>query len=236
MRNLDSIFKSRYHFANKGLYSHMVFPVIMYGYESWAIKKAGPKNWGFRTVVLEKTLESPLDSKIKPANPKEKQPWIFIGRADTEAETPTLWPSHAKIWLFGKDPDAGKGWRQENKGTDNEMVGWDHQLNGHEFEQTLGESKGQGSPACCSPWGRKESDTTSQLNTWRSDWKTPFSNIEKRWKCTCICQGFWWEILVMMIMTIKILIIKSSLDIYHHKSLCLWLTSIIVGETSNWKF
>ena len=160
MRNLDSIFKSRHHFASKGLYIYMVFPVVMYRYESWATKKAEPKNWGFRTVVLEKTLESPLDSKIKPANPKGKQPWIFIGRADTEAEALILWPPHAKSWLFGKYPDTGKDWRQENRVTEDKMVGQNHRLNGHEYEQTLGESKGQGSLACCSPWGHKELDTT----------------------------------------------------------------------------
>ena len=132
--------------------------------EGWALN-----NWCYGTVVLEKTLESPLDSKIKPANPKRKQPWIFIGRADTEAEALILWPSHAKTWLFGKDPDAGKDWRQENRVTEDKMVGQDHRLNWHEFEQTLGESKGQGSLECCSPWGRKELDMTQQLNKWRND-------------------------------------------------------------------
>ena len=98
--------------------------------ESWV-----PKNWCFWTVVLEKTFESPLDWKEKPGNPKENQSWIFIGRTDTDAETPVLWPPDAKNWLIGKDPDAGIGWRQEGKGTtEDEMVGWDHQLDGHEFE------------------------------------------------------------------------------------------------------
>ena len=125
--------------------------------EGWTLK-----NWCFRTVVLEKTLESPLDSKeIKPVNPKENNPWIFIGRTDAEAGAPILWPPLAKIWLIGKDPDAGKHWRQEKKGTtEDEMVGWHHQLNGHEFEQTLGD--GEGSLACHSPWGRKESNMTEQ--------------------------------------------------------------------------
>ena len=95
-----------------------------------------PKNWCFQIVVLEKTLESPLDSKkIKSVNPKENQPWIFIGRTDAEAETPILWPRDAKNWLIEKDPDAGKDWGQEEKGTiEDEMVGWHHRLNGHEFE------------------------------------------------------------------------------------------------------
>ena len=127
--------------------------------ESWA-----PKNWCFWTVVLEKTLESPLDSKeIKPVN----QPWIFIGRTDAEAETSILWPPDAKNWLIGKDPDAGKDWGQEKKWvTEDEMVGWHHWLNGHEFEKTPKDSEGQESLVCCSPWGCKESDTTE----W-TDWE-----------------------------------------------------------------
>ena len=124
-----------------------------------------PKNWCFWTVVLEKTLESPLDCKeIQPANPKGDQSWIFIGRTDAEAETNT-WLPDAKNWLIGKGPDAGKDWRQEEKGmTENEMVEWHHQLDGHEFEQAPGVGEGQGSLACCIPWGHKESDTTEQLN------------------------------------------------------------------------
>ena len=117
--------------------------------ESWE-----PKNWSFQIVALEKTLESPLDSKeIKSVNPKGKQPWILIGRTDAEPEALILWPPDAKSQLTGKDPDAGKDWRQEEKeGTADEMVGC-HQLNGLEFEKTLGESEGRGSLACCSPWG-----------------------------------------------------------------------------------
>ena len=129
--------------------------------ESWALN-----NWCFWTVVLEKTLESPLDCKeIQPVNPKGNQPWIFIGRTNVEAETPILWPPDAKNWLTGKDPDAGKDWRQKEKGTTkDEMVGWHHRLNGHEFEQALGVGDGQGSLGCCSPLGCKESDTTERLN------------------------------------------------------------------------
>ena len=128
--------------------------------ESWA-----PKNWCFWTVVLEKTLESPLDGKeIPPVNSKGNQPWIFIGRTNAEAEAPKLWPPDVKGWLIGKDPDAGKDWRQEEKGTtEDEMVGWHHHLNVHKFEQTLEDSEGQGSLACCGPWGRKELDTTNWL-------------------------------------------------------------------------
>ena len=126
-----------------------------------------PENWCFWTVVLEKILKSPLNCKeIKPVNPKGNQSWIFIGRTDAEAEAPKLWPpDNAKNWLIGKDPDAGKDWRQEEKGkTVDEMVGWHHWLNAHEFEQSLGDGGGQGSLECCSPWGQKESDTTEQLN------------------------------------------------------------------------
>ena len=110
----------------------MVFPVVMYGCESWTIKKA--EYWCFWTVVLEKT-ESPLDCKeIRTVHPKD-QPWVFIGRTDAEAETPMLWPPHVKSWLIWKDPDAGKDWRREEKGmTEDKMVGWHHRLNGHEFE------------------------------------------------------------------------------------------------------
>ena len=126
--------------------------------ESWA-----PKNWCFWTVLLEKTLESPLDCKeIQPVHPEGDQSWVFIGRTDAEAETPVLWPPHAKSWLIGKDPDAGRDWGQEEKGmTEDEMVGWHHQL-----QWTLGVGDGQGGLACCNSWGRKESDTTewTELN------------------------------------------------------------------------
>ena len=129
--------------------------------EGWALK-----NWCFWTVVLEKTLESPLDCKeIKPVNPKGNQSWKFIGKIDPEAEAPILWPPDAKNWLIGKDPDVGKDWRQEEKGTtEGEMVGWHHWLNGREFEQAPVDGEGQGNLACCSPWGHRESDTTEQLN------------------------------------------------------------------------
>ena len=135
--------------------------------ESWPIKKSwAPKNWHFWTVVLDKTLESPLDSKeIKSVNSKGNQFWIFIGRPDTVAEAPILWSPDAKSWLIWKDSDAGKDWGQEEKGTtEDEMAGWHHWLDGHEFEQALGVGDGQGSLVCCSPWRRKKSDTTEQLN------------------------------------------------------------------------
>ena len=127
--------------------------------ESWALK-----NWCFWTEELEKTLESPLDYKeIKSVCPKRNQSLIFIGRTNTEAEAPILWPPDAKNWPIGKDPDAGKDWRPEEKGmTEDEMVGWHHQLEGYEFEQVLGAGYGQGSLAYCSAWGRKELDTTER--------------------------------------------------------------------------
>ena len=111
-------------------------------------------------------FESPLDSKeIKPVNPKGNQLWIFIGRTDAEAEAPILWPSDAKSQLIGKDPDAGKDWKQREKGvTEDEMVGWHNGLNGLDFEQTLGDGEGQGSLVCCSPWGGKECDMIELLN------------------------------------------------------------------------
>ena len=131
MTNLDSILKSRdITLPTKvHLVKAMVFPVVMYGCESWTIKKTlAPKNWCFWTVVLKTTLESPLDSKeIQPVHPKGDQSWILIGRTNVEAETPILWPPDLKSWLIWKDPDAGKNWRQEKKGmTEDEMVGWHH--------------------------------------------------------------------------------------------------------------
>ena len=137
-----------------------------------------PKNWCFWTVVLEKTLEIPLDCKeIKPVHPKGDQSWVFIGRTNAEAEAPILWSPDVKNWLNGKDPDAGKDLRWEEKGmTEDETVGWHHRHNGHEFESTLGVGDGQGSLACCSPWGHKESDMRERLN-WSE--LNPSSNLLK---------------------------------------------------------
>ena len=139
----------------------------MYGYESWTIKKADHWRINFWAMVLEKTLESPLDCKeIQPVNPKGDQSWIFMA----ESEAPIVWPPDAKNWLIGKDPDAGKDCRQEEKGTtEDEMVGWDHWLNGHEFEQALGVGDGQGSLACC----RKGSQSN------RHDWVTELNRVTK---------------------------------------------------------
>ena len=168
MNNLDCILKSRditlptkVHLVKAFFFpSSHVWTWELDHKRSWMLK-----HWRFWAVVLEKTLESPWDCKIKPVNPKGNQSWIFIGKTEAEAEAPILWSPDAKNWLIGKDPDAGKGWRQEEKGmSEDEMVGWHHWLDGHEFEQVLGVGDGQGSLACCSLWGLKESDTTDQLN------------------------------------------------------------------------
>ena len=160
--------KQRHYFANEGLSSqtygfsssHVWMWELDYK-ESWVLK-----NWCFWTVVLKKTLDSRLDCKeIQPVHSKGDQSWVFIGRTDAKAETPILWPPHAKSWLIGKDSDAGRDWGQEKKGTtEDEMTGWHHQLDGHEFGWTPGVGDGQGGMACCDSWGRKESDTTEQLN------------------------------------------------------------------------
>ena len=122
------------------------------------------KNWRFQ-IVVEKSHESLLDNKeTKPVSPKGNQPWIVIGRTDAEAEAPVLWPPDTKNQLFGNDPDAGKDWGQEEKGeTEDEIVGWHHQVNGYEFEQTPEDNEGQGSLACCNPGGCKELDMTQWL-------------------------------------------------------------------------
>ena len=118
------------------LVTAMVFPVVMYGCESFYKESRAPKTWCFWTVVLEKTLESPLDLKeIQTVHPKGNQSWICIGRTDAKAEAPIIWPPDAKNWLIWKDPDAGKDWGQKEKGMpEDEMVGWHHQRNRHEFE------------------------------------------------------------------------------------------------------
>ena len=160
--------KQRHYFANKvpssqsyGFSSSHIWIRELDCKESWE-----PKNWYFWTAVLKKTLESPLDCKeIKSVNPKGNQTWTFIGRTDSEAETPILWPPAAKNWLIGKDPDAEKDWRQEEKGTtEDEMVGWHHLLDWPEFEQAPGVGDEQGSLAFRSPWCLKELDMSEQLN------------------------------------------------------------------------
>ena len=167
MTNLDIIRKEqRHHFANKdpssqsyGFSSSHVWMWELANKEGWV-----PKNWCFWTVELEKTFESPLDSKeILPVHPKGNQSWMFIGRIDAEADASILWPPDAKRRLIGKDPDVGKDWRWEEKGTtEDEMVGWHHWLDRYEFEQALVVGDGQGRLACCSPWAKSW--------TWLSDW------------------------------------------------------------------
>ena len=158
--------------------------------ESWTLK-----NWCFWTVVLEKTLESPLNCKeIQPVLPKGDHFWMFPGRTDVEAETPIVWPPVAKSWLIWKDPDAGKDWGQEEKGTtEDEMVGWHHWLNGHGRGWTLGVGDRQGGLACCGSCGRKESDTTEWLN--------------------------WTELIVYQI-SCKFFIISTSLHLFFSPSYC----------------
>ena len=172
MTKIDRILKSRDITWLTKVYrvKPIVFPVVMYGCESWTKKKI--ERWRIDAFELWSSkespfaLESPLDCKeIKPVSPKINQFWIFTGRTDAEVEAPILWTPDAKSQLIGKDPDAGKDWRQEEKGmTEDEMVGWHHRLNGHGFEQAPGAGVGQGSLACCCPWGRKELDTTERLN------------------------------------------------------------------------
>ena len=168
MTNLDSILKSRditlstkvCLFQGYGFSSSHVWMWELDCEERWV-----PKNWCFWTVVLEKTLESPLDCKeIQPVHPKGDQSWVFIGKTDVEAETPILWPPDAKSWLIGKDLDAGKDWGQEEKGTtEDDMVGLQHRLNGHEFRWTLGVGDRQGGLVLWFIWGPEESEM-SELN------------------------------------------------------------------------
>ena len=169
MTNLKSILKSRdITLSTKVcLVKAMVFPVVMYGYESWTIKKAECRRIGvFEVWCWGRLLRVPWTARrsnqsILVGN----QSWIFTGRTDAEAETPVLWPPDAKNGLIGKDPYAGKDWWQDEKGpTENEMVGWHYWLNPHEFEQAPGVGDRQGNLACCSPWGHRESDMTEWLN------------------------------------------------------------------------
>ena len=159
--------KQRHYFVNKGPSSQG------YGFSSshvwvWELNYKESqvlRNWCFWSVVLEKTLESPLDCKeMQPVHPKGDQCWVFVGKTDVEAETPVLWPPDVKTWLIWKDPDDEKDWGQEKKWvTEDEMVGWHHWLDGHGFGWTPGVGDVQGSLVCCSSWGRKESDTTEWL-------------------------------------------------------------------------
>ena len=147
--------------------------------ESWA-----PKNWCFWTVVLEKTLESPLDFKeIQPVHSEGDQSWVFFGRNDAKAESPVLWPPHVKSWLIGKDSDAGRDWGQEEKGTtEDELAGLHHWLDRCESEWTLGVGDGQGGLACCNSWGCKDSDMTERMNLNWTDGVGIIINLFYRWE------------------------------------------------------
>ena len=168
-------------------YDMWVFPVVMYGCESWTVKRASAEELMLLNCGVGEDSWESLGLKRDPTSlSKGNQSWLFIGRTDAEMEAPVLWPPNAKNWLTGKDPDAGKDWRWEEKGmTKDEMVGWHYWLDGHEFEQALGVGDGQGSLACCSPWGRKESDTTEQLNWKPCTWDV--AEEECGDKCRVIC-------------------------------------------------
>ena len=183
-KNLDSLLKSRDIALPTKVHGvkAMVFPVVMYGCENWTIKKSECWRMCSWTVVLEKTLESPLDWKV---NPKGNQNWIFIGRTDAEAEAAILRPPDEKSWLIRKDSGAGKDWGQEEKGTtEYEMIGWHHQLSGHEFKQAPGDGEGLGSLVFWSSWVCKESDTIRWLNSnkftcwWTLSLPSPFGCCE----------------------------------------------------------
>ena len=173
MTNLDSILKSKDITLPKvHLIKAMVFPVVMYGCDSWTIKKAEHQRIDAFELWCWRRFLSLLDCReIKPVSPKGNQSWILIRKTDAEAETPILWLPDAKRWLIGKDPDAGRDWGQEEKGTtEEEMAGWHHWHNGHGFGWTLGFGDGQEGLVCCSPWGCTESDTTERLNWTELNW------------------------------------------------------------------
>ena len=217
--------KQGHYFANKGPSSQS------YDFSSshvwmWELdhkESLASKNCCFWTVVLEKTLESPLDCKeIQSVNSKGNQTWIFIGRTDAEAEVPILWPPDAKNWLIGKDLDAGKDGRQEEKGmTEDEMVGWHHWLNGHEFEQALGVGDGWGSLACYSPWGHKESETTErwiEVNWWQYRIRR-----EKKKKCLPLAVLFSpaaWGLLASLLAAINTL--TNTFHVLKARHWCNW--------------
>jgi len=181
--------KQRHYFVNKGLSSqgygfssgHVWMWELEYK-ESWA-----PKNWYFWTVMLEETLESPLDYKeMQPVYHKGDQSWVFIGGTVFEAETSILWPPDAKSWLIGKDPDDGKDWGQEERGmTEDEMIGWHYRLNGHGFGWTPGVGDGQGDLACWDSWSHKVLDATERLN-WTDDVSCDFLWILTGWESLLI--------------------------------------------------
>ena len=176
MTNLDSILKSRDITLPTKVHivKATVFPVVMYGCESWTIKKAECQRIdAFALWYWRRLLRVPWTTRrSNQVHPKGDQSWVFIGGTDVEAETPILWPLNAKSWLIGKDTDAGKDGRQEEKGmTEDNMVGWHHWLSGDKFAWTPGVGDGQGGLACCSPWSHKESDTTERMNWTELNWE-----------------------------------------------------------------
>ena len=180
--NLDSILKSRdITLPTKvHLVKAMVFPVVIYGCESWTVKKAERQRIdAFELWCWRRLLRVPWTARRSNLY-KGDQSWVFFGRSDAKAETPILWPPHVKSWLIGKDSDAGRDWGQEAKGTtEDETVGWHHRLDGREFEWTPGDGDGQGGLACCDSWGGKESDTTEWLNWTELNWsyaQAPWAN------------------------------------------------------------
>ena len=185
----------------------MHIPVVMYGCKSWTIKLSAKELMLLNCGVGEDSWESLGLQGDQTINPKGNESWIFIGRTDAKAENPILWPPDAKNWLTGKDPGVGKDWRQKEKGTtEDEMVGWHHRLNGHEVEQAPGVGDRQGSLACCSPWGCKESDMTEQQN-WSERGQSEravccmIPTIQLSWKAKIMetikkisgFQGLWWK-------------------------------------------
>ena len=183
MTNLDSIFRSRDITlpTEVRLVKAMVFPVVMYGCESWTVKKA--ERWriaAFELWCWRRLFRVPWTARRSNQYILKDQSWVFVGRTDAKAETPILWPPHAKSWLTGKDSDAGRDWGQEEKGTtEDEMAGWHHWLDGHEFEWTPGVGDGHGGLVCCSSWGCKESDTTLNWLNWTELIQDLFKKKEK---------------------------------------------------------
>ena len=192
MTNLDSIFKSRdITLPTKvHLVKAMIFPLVMYGCESWTVKKAEHRRIdAFELWCWRRLLRVLWIARRSTVHSEGDQPWDFFGRNDTKAETPVFWPPHGKSWLIGKYSDSGRDWGQEEKGmTEDEMAGWHHWLNGHEFKWTLGVGDGQGGLVCCDSWGRKESDMTERLNWTELNW-----NLDKGLKLLILLQGPWWS-------------------------------------------
>ena len=217
MTNLDSILKSRDIIlpTKVNLVKAMVFPAVMYGCESWTTKKA--EHWRINAFELwcwRRLSRVPWTARRSNQSILKNQSWIFIGRTDAEAETPIIWPTDMKNRLIGKDPDAGKGWRQKGM-TEDEMVGWHHQLDGHEFEQAPGVGDGQGSLVCCSPWGHKDVDTTERLN-WKC-WNQQFSLTH------LIFSDFNFLKTFMIVLC------------YHH-NIILWEYYVYIPKSSQWSF